>query len=70
MKRERMDFLCSESEEGRDAFVTHLTSGEDGRVESCRLDHLIVKTTSGKDACWDYHDCDEIARTGAEFPWR
>ena len=70
MKREGMEFLCSESEAGRDAIVMNRTTGEDGRVESCSLDHLLVKTTSGKDACWDYHDCDEVTRSKDEFPWR
>jgi len=70
MKRERMEFLCSESEAGRDAYVTLHATGEDARVETCHLDNLIVTTTSGKKASWDYHDCDEVSRSSAEFPWR
>lgn len=70
MKRDERQYICNECEEGRDVLVEHMTTGEHGMVQECRLDHLIVKTTSGKNGCWDYHECEEIARSDAEFPWR
>jgi len=60
MDRERFQYVCMESEAGRDAFVTNNKNGQDGIVQSCQLDHVIVKTTDGKDGCWDFHDCTEI----------
>ena len=70
MRKERFDFVCSEAEEGRDAFVTHPGSSEEGRVESCSMDHVTVQTSSGTMRCWDYAECEEIARGKGEWPRR
>ena len=68
MERKRFDFVCMESEEGRDAMVIH--GQEHGLVDRCAGEHLLVKTPEGESRCWDYHDCDELYRTKDEFPWR
>ena len=70
MKKDRFTFVCAESESGRDAFVAHPQSGEEGRVVSCSVDHLVVKTTPGEDRCWDFRECEEMSRSKEEWPWR
>jgi len=60
MDRQRFEYVCMESEAGRDAFVSLKTSGQHGIVQSCQRDHLVVKTPEGKNGCWDFHDCEEI----------
>lgn len=70
MEKERFQFVCNESEEGRDAFVTNPATEEEGRVLECARDHIVVETSSGEKRCWDYHQCEELARTKAEWPWR
>ncbi len=70
MKKERFTFVCSEAEEGRDAFVNHSSSSEEGRVMSCSTDHIVVKTSEGSNRCWDYRECEELSRSKEEFPWR
>lgn len=68
MERGRFDFVCMESEAGRDAVV--INGKEHGMVDRCAGEHLLVKTPEGKSRCWDYHDCDELYRGNEEFPWR
>jgi hypothetical protein len=70
MLRDQFTYLCQEAEAGRDAFVSHEGSGEHGHVDSCRLDHMMVTTSSGESRCWDYNECEEMHRTKEEFPWR
>ncbi len=70
MKKDRFTFICSENQEGRDAFVTHPASKEEGLVMSCSPDHIVVKTSDGKNRCWDYQECEEMSRSKEEFPWR
>ncbi|NIQ94826.1 MAG: hypothetical protein GWO11_03675 [Desulfuromonadales bacterium] len=70
MRKERFEFVCNETEEGRDAFVTHPSDKEEGRVMSCSQDHVVVETAQGKKRCWSYDDCEELSRTKDEWPWR
>jgi hypothetical protein len=70
MERKRFDFVCMESEAGRDALVTHSTSKEHGLVDRCAGEHLLVKTPTGEARCWDFRDCEELYRSNEEFPWR
>jgi hypothetical protein len=70
MKKDRFDFVCQESEAGTDAFVSHGTTSEEGRVISCSRDHLVVETVEGKKRCWDYRECEEMSRSKEEWPWR
>lgn len=68
MDRKRFDFICMESEEGRDAVV--MRNQEHGLVDRCAGEHLLVKTPEGEARCWDFHECEELSRTNEEFPWR
>ena len=68
MERKRFDFVCMESEEGRDVEIRH--GKERGFVDHCAGEHLLVKTTEGEKRCWDFRECDELYRTKEEFPWR
>jgi hypothetical protein len=70
MKKERFQFVCNESNEGRDAFVVHEAYREEGRVMSCSTDHVVVLTSDGKNRCWDFQDCTELSRSAEEWPWR
>ena len=70
MNKERFTFVCSEAEAGRDAFVANPASEEEGYVRSCSLEHLLVKTSEGKDRCWDFRSCEELSRSKEEWPWR
>jgi len=68
MDRERFQYVCMESDAGRDVLVTHGSEG--GMVDRCMQDHLLVKTPQGEQRCWDYRECEEVGRTREEFPWR
>ncbi len=70
MRKERFTFVCNETEEGRDAFVSHTPSKEEGRVVSCSTDHVVVQTAEGKNRCWSFRECDEMSRSKEEWPWR
>ena len=72
MNSDRYKFVCLETEAGRDAFVIHPSSQEEGLVDTCILpsSHLIVRTANGKKRCWDYHECEEMTRMKEERPRR
>jgi hypothetical protein len=62
MNKDRYDYVCMEAEAGRDAFVSHPASREEGIVTQCVTDtrHLVVKTPTGERRCWDFHECEEL----------
>lgn len=62
MNKDRYNYMCMEAESGRDAFVSHPTSHEEGIVTQCipNTQHLVVKTPSGQNRCWDFHECEEL----------
>ncbi len=62
MKRDRFEYLCSEAEAGRDAFVRHPDSNEEGIVSSCimRSNHMVVETVQGQTRCWDFSECEDL----------
>lgn len=64
MDRDRFEHLCQEVEAGRDAFVSHPDSKEQGIVTSCirQTDHIMVETAQGNKRCWDYHECADLDR--------
>ncbi len=64
MDKSRYQHLCLEAEAGRDAYVTHPATNEEGLVESCimKSDHLVVRTNNGMKKCWDFHDCEDLNR--------
>lgn len=63
MQRNRFEFLCAEAQSGRDAFIRHPDSNEEGMVKSCILksDHMVVQTALGQTRCWDYHECNDLS---------
>ena len=70
MKKDRFDFVCMEAEQGRDIFVRHPESGEEGRVVSCSGDQVNAENTSGEQRTWDYRELEELTRDKAEWPRR
>lgn len=68
MERKRFEYVCMESEAGRDAVV--INHDVHGLVDHCAGDHLLVSTPEGDKHCWDYRECEELYRTKEEFPWR
>ncbi len=64
MNRYRYEHLCLEAEAGRDAYVTHPQTNEEGIVENCitKSDHLVVRTSDGRKRCWDYRECEDLDR--------
>jgi len=65
MRRDRFDYVCQEAESGRDVFVTHDSSNEEGIVTNCILTtgHLVTRTSGNDTRCWDYHECEELEHT-------
>lgn len=70
MNKERFEFVCSEAKEGRDAFVNHQANSEEGLVLACSDEHMVVRTSGGRERCWDFRDCEEISRGPEEWPRR
>lgn len=63
MNRNQYINICKTTLTGDHAFVRNTVSNEEGMVESCTHDHLLVKTREGKERCWDYHRCEKSARS-------
>lgn len=61
MNKDRFEHLCQEAEAGRDAFVRHPSSNEEGMVTSCvmKTGHLVVKTQDQQTLCWDFNECED-----------
>ena len=70
MEKERYDYVCIQTEQGRDAFVKHPESGEEGRVLNCSDEKVEVETVSGQKRTWNYREVEEIARSKEEWPRR
>lgn len=70
MNRERFDYVCIQTEQGRDAFVRHPASGEEGRVLSCGGEQIVVEKTDGEKRTWNYEEVEEISRDKNEWPRR
>ena len=62
MKDSNYKHLCSEAKAGRDVFVRHTNSNEEGQVTDCVLQsrHVIVKTAKGEERSWDANECEEV----------
>lgn len=62
MRKERFEHLCLEAEAGRDAFIRHPDSNEEGMITSCdmRTGHAVVRTTEQKTRCWDFKECEDL----------
>ena len=72
MRKDRFIYLCQEAQAGRDAFVLHPKTREEGLVDSCTLaaQRVIVRTAAGKTRSWNYYDCEELSRLKQEWPRR
>jgi hypothetical protein len=70
MDKDRFEYVCIQTEQGRDMFVRHPASGEEGRVQSCSKEHVVVATTAGEQRTWDYREVAEITRDKNEWPRR
>lgn len=72
MHKDRFHYLCREAEAGRDAFVIHPASLEEGLVRSCAVpaERLTVRTVDGNQRNWDFHECEELTRMDKEWPGR
>jgi len=62
MNKDRFLHHCLEAEAGRDAFVAHPSSSEDGMVTECILKsgHFVVHTPDNETRCWDYRECEDL----------
>lgn len=70
MEKDRFDYVCVQTEQGRDMFVKHAPSGEEGRVLSCIEGQITVENTAGEKRTWPYGEVEEITRSKAEWPRR
>ena len=70
MKKERFEYVCMQSEQGRDVFVIHPASGEEGQVISCSDENVVFRNTGGEQRTWDYRELEEITRSKDEWPRR
>ena len=70
MDKNRYDYVCTQTEQGRDAFVKHPESGEEGRVLNCSDEKVEGETVSGQQRTWNYREVEEIARSKEEWPRR
>jgi hypothetical protein len=64
MNKDRFEHHCLQAEAGRDAFVSHPASNEEGRVIECNLNsgHVVVQTVENQKRCWDFHECEDLNR--------
>lgn len=62
MRKDRFTYLCMEAEAGRDAFVRHPDSNEEGLVTSCDLNagRMMVQTPENQLRYWDFNECDDL----------
>ena len=70
MEKDRFDYVCVQTEQGRDVFVRHPVSGEEGQALSCTEDQITVKNTRGEERTWHYSELEEITRSKTEWPRR
>ena len=62
MEKNRYEYFCSEAEAGRDTFVRHPDTNEEGIVTNCvmKTEHMVVITPQGYSRCWAFHECEEL----------
>lgn len=71
MNRDRFEYICNKSEEGReDIFVNNPSVGEGGEVLDCREEGFLVRTAEGQERRWDFRDCEETLSRRNIFPYR
>lgn len=64
MKKDRFLHLCQESEAGRDAFVRHASTDEEGMITGCDLSNgtMFVQTPRKEARHWDFNECEDLRR--------
>ena len=62
MKRENFESLCQAAEEGRDSFVGHPSSNEEGLLTSCIIETgvMLVKSQDQEPHAWNYRECEDL----------
>lgn len=62
MNHKIYEHICSEANAGRDSFVRHPESNEEGLVTNCILQsgHMVVKTSHRETRCWDFVECEKL----------
>lgn len=70
MNEERLIYICTQAKQGRDMFVRHPESGEEGRVLSCSGEQIEVENTEGIKRTWNYRETEQITRSKEEWPRR
>ncbi len=70
MEKDRFEYVRVQTEQGRDIFVRHVPSNEEGQVLSCAGDLATIKNTAGQEQTWHYSDIEEITRSKNEWPRR
>lgn len=64
MKKDRFEHLCREVEAGRDAFLRHSASQEEGMILGCDLreGNVVVRTQENRARNWSFSECEDIQR--------
>jgi len=65
MKKEEFLHHCQEAKAGRDTFVAHPPSKEEGSAMECNIkkSHLIVQTADNHRHCWDYREREDLSHS-------
>ena len=68
MEKDRFDYVCVQTEQGRDVFVRHPASGEEGQVLSCADEQVTLQNPRGEERTWHSSELEEITRSKTEWP--
>lgn len=64
MNKDTFEKVCETARSGKNSYVAHPSSGEEGRIVSCTEKDLVVNTGLGHRRTWDYHECSQISAFG------
>ena len=70
MQKDRYDYVCVQTEQGREIFVRDVASGEEGQAVYCTADQVTLRNTKGEESTWHYSELEEITRSKDEWPRR
>ena len=62
MRKDRFVYLCRGTEAGRDAFVRHSDSHEEGMIAGCdlRSGMMLVLIPEKQTRCWGFKECQDL----------
>ena len=62
MHKDRFVYLCRQTEAGRDAFVRHSGSHEEGMITGCDLHSgmMLVQTPEKQTRRWGFEECQDL----------